>query len=83
MITAQHFSQFQKRLNFWKISKQKSNFPKFGKLAHFAIFVQKVLISETVTDRAKRTKIWDHMHHNNKTCNNNFFWMIMSDSRYM
>ena len=30
---------------------------------NFAIFVQKVLISETVRDRAKPTKIWDHMHH--------------------
>ena len=29
-------------------------------MSDFAIFVQKVLIPETVRDRAKRTKIWDH-----------------------
>ena len=33
--------------------KKKSNFPKFGKVSDFAIFVQKVFISETVRDGRK------------------------------
>ena len=32
-------------------------------MADFAIFVQKLLISEMVRERAKRMKIWDHIHH--------------------
>ena len=34
------------------------------KIGDFAIFPKKVLISETVTDRAKRRKIWAHKGYN-------------------
>ena len=39
-------------------------FFQFSKLGIFAIFSKKVVISETVRDRAKRTKILDHKGYN-------------------
>ena len=36
------------------------NFGKLAKIVYFAIFTKKVLILDTVRDRAKRMKIEDH-----------------------
>ena len=49
---------FGKFHEFWKISQILENFTKFGKLKKHKF----ALISETVEDREKRTKFWDHMH---------------------
>ena len=64
------------------------NFQNFGKLSktgYFAIFSKKVLISETVRDRAKRTKVRDHKVHNMlerhtlKFYNFSKFWEIIQN----